>query len=73
MRWREFEKEDMIGCGAFAMVFQGKLLTDDENEVPVAVERVLRGWSSKRHSKPEDDRELAQLKLDHPNVVKLLH
>ena len=65
-----FEREDIIGRGAFGKVFRGTLTTKDGIKVEVAVKQIWRNWSAK---KIENDRELTQLLLDHPNVVKLLH
>jgi len=60
----------VIGSGGFGIVFRGTLRTENGTKVQVAVKRIWGDWSSKIL---EDDRELVQLKLDHPNVVKLLY
>lgn len=41
-----FEREDVIGSGAFDMVFQGTFATESGTKVQVAVERIWGDWSS---------------------------
>lgn len=70
-KWRiSFKRESVIGSGAFGVVFRGTLTTENGTTVLVAVTRIWGDWSS---TKIEDDRELVQLKLDHPNVLRLFH
>ncbi|KAI9556436.1 hypothetical protein GHT06_016224 [Daphnia sinensis] len=56
-----FDRDSLLGSGAFGMVFKGKFGGRE-----VAVKRVELHRANKRE-------EEAMLKLDHPNIVKLLH
>jgi len=62
-----YDKDGMLGKGAYGKVFRGKLInrkTGIETEVAVKRHEMLRvDWS----------RTLVEMRLDHPNVVKLLH
>lgn len=68
--------KEILGRGGFATVFKGELRikTQDhvsETKVPVAIKRIERAVLDLHPQFRE--RELEQMKLDHPNVVKLLH
>ena len=67
----------VLGRGGFGTIFLGDLNEMNENnqtiiKIPVAVKRIeIDGVNDEEL---ENDREkIHQLKLDHPNVVKLLH
>ncbi len=54
-----------LGSGGFGVVFQGEW-----NNEKVAVKRIIKSASTTRD---EQEEEKALKKLDHPNVIKLLH
>jgi len=63
-----YDRNRLLGKGFFGFVCLGELLKEDGNRQDVAVKVVWTNASSR-----EEDRELVQMRLDHPNVVKLLH
>jgi len=65
--WEVTYDMTMLGEGAYGQVFRGKLINKKTGTVTeVAV---------KRHEmiRVDRDRTLVEMRLDHPNVVKLLH
>lgn len=75
-------KNDFLGRGSYGAVFKGKLISNDGNiEKVVAIKRIDKAMLMDEITyQTEMDtsgmlviRELIQKKLNHPNVVKLLH
>lgn len=57
-----FDRKRKLGTGGFGHVFHGRL-----NSTPVAVKRI------EHADRCDDKEEKALMKLDHPNIVKLLY
>ncbi len=71
--WKiNYDKKDILGRGNYGIVYKGKLvnLNNDSVFFDVAIKRLVSAMLAKPSSV---ERELEQRKLDHPNVVKLLH
>lgn len=70
-----YNRNHILGKGGFGTTFRGNLNVFNENnettKIPVAVKRITIDDVDVKEL--ANDRELIQLKLDHPNVVKLLH
>ena len=73
--WRiSYDRKVVLGRGTFGRIFLGNLI-DKETDlavVQVAIKRIV------MDEVPESeqlfiDREMVQLELNHPNIVKLLH
>jgi len=69
-------KRDLLGQGGFGTVFKGKLVhrRTEKIEKAVAIKRIekVRITSTSQEAAISVNRELAQKKLNHPNVAKLL-
>ena len=71
-----YDRNLKLGKGGYGFIYGGVLIDDvNENiETPVAVKRILIDDDDDDEEEEfASDRELIQLKLNHPNVVKLLH
>ena len=69
-----YDKNHKLGQGGYGFIYRGYLLDviNENIKIPVAVKRIMieNGVDDEESA---TDRELIQLKLDHPNVAKLLH
>ncbi len=73
--WRiSYDRKVILGRGTFGRIFHGNLINKETGlvEMEVAIKRIV------IDEVPESeqiflDREMVQLELNHPNVVKLLH
>ncbi len=69
-----YDKNHKLGQSGYGFIYRGYLLDviNENIKFPVAVKRIMieNGVDDEESA---TDRELIQLKLDHPNVVKLLH
>ena len=66
-----WDEERILGnpTGAFGTVFQGKVITRNGTDINAAVKQIERGKLEKAYK----DKIAILKKLDHQNVVKLLH
>jgi len=73
--WRiSYDRNAVLGRGTFGRIFLGNLINKETGlaEMQVAIKRIV------IDEVPESekillDREMVQMELNHPNVVKLLH
>ena len=73
--WRiSYDRKVVLGRGTFGRIFLGNLINKETGitEMQVAIKRILIDEVTESE-KLLLDREIVQLELNHPNVVKLLH
>jgi len=73
----DYDKSHILGQGGYAIVFKGRLIKnngDDVQVVDVAIKRLEKKLNHQIDEMISMEREFViQKKLNHPNVVKLLH
>ena len=73
--WRiDYDRKVVLGRGGFGATFLGKLINKETGlvEMQVAIKRIVID-EVPESEKVLVDREMIQMELNHPNVVKLLH
>ncbi len=73
----DYDKNHILGRGGFAIVYRGKLVKnngDDGQKADVAIKRIQKNLKHQNYETISMEREfIIQKKLNHPNIVKLLH